>query len=148
MKYLKVLLILLIISGLAVIFSPSVSLSSEQKGEPMKKINENLTPEEERVMMQKETEAPFSGKYYNYSEEGVYTCKNCGASLFKSSAKFESGTGWPSFDDEIEGAVLRIPDPDGMRTEIVCARCGGHLGHVFLGQGFTEKDNQKSTDQE
>jgi peptide methionine sulfoxide reductase msrA/msrB len=99
-----------------------------------------LTPEEEKVIIHKGTEPPFSGKYYKYTEDGTYVCKRCGAPLFRSEDKFEAGCGWPSFDDEIPGAVKRIPDADGIRTEIVCANCGAHLGHVFSGEGFTDKD--------
>lgn len=101
-----------------------------------------LTPEEERVIVHKGTEAPFTGKYYNFTEKGTYTCKRCGAPLYKSEAKFDAGCGWPSFDEEIPGAVKRVPDADGVRTEIECANCGAHLGHVFLGEGFTPKDTR------
>jgi peptide methionine sulfoxide reductase msrA/msrB len=101
-----------------------------------------LTPEEERVIIKKGTEQPFSGKYYNYNEKGTYTCKHCNAELYKSSDKFDSHCGWPSFDDEVPGAVKRIPDADGNRTEIVCAKCEAHLGHVFIGEGFTNKNTR------
>ncbi len=99
-----------------------------------------LTKEEERVILHKGTEIPWTGKYVDLKDDGTYTCKRCGAALYKSSDKFDSHCGWPSFDDEIEGAVKRIPDADGMRTEIVCANCGAHLGHVFEGEGFTSKN--------
>ena len=101
-----------------------------------------LTPEEERVIIHKGTERPFTGKYEDFWDRGTYSCKQCGAALYTSDSKFDAGCGWPSFDDEIAGAVKRIPDPDGMRTEIVCANCGGHLGHVFLGEGFTPKNTR------
>jgi peptide methionine sulfoxide reductase msrA/msrB len=101
-----------------------------------------LTPEEERVIIHKGTEAPFTGEYYKYKEKGTYTCKQCGAALYHSEDKFDSGCGWPSFDDEIDGAVTRLTDADGRRTEIICSNCGGHLGHVFLGEGFTLKNTR------
>ena len=101
-----------------------------------------LTPEEERVILYKGTEIPFTGEYYDHHEDGTYLCKRCGAPLFTSDAKFDSGTGWPSFDDAIHGAIQQVPDSDGMRTEIVCHRCGAHLGHVFYGEGFTEKNTR------
>lgn len=101
-----------------------------------------LTPEEQKVILQKGTERPFTGKYDKHDEKGTYTCKQCGSALYHSDAKFDSGCGWPSFDDEIKGAVKRIPDADGRRTEIVCANCSGHLGHVFEGERFTAKNTR------
>jgi peptide methionine sulfoxide reductase msrA/msrB len=101
-----------------------------------------LTPEEERVILHKGTERPWTGEYLDNKEKGTYICKLCEAPLYRSEDKFDSHCGWPSFDDEIEGAVNRIPDPDGIRTEIVCTNCGGHLGHVFLGEGFTSKNTR------
>ena len=99
-----------------------------------------LTKEEKRVILEKGTEAPFTGKLTNHVAKGFYTCKQCDAKLYSSDSKFNSHCGWPSFDDELVGAVKRQPDADGRRVEIVCANCGGHLGHVFKGEGLTAKN--------
>ncbi len=101
-----------------------------------------LTPAEEWVILKKGTERPFSGKYEDHWLQGTYVCKQCNAALYRSESKFDAHCGWPSFDDEIDGAVTRVPDVDGRRTEIQCANCGAHLGHVFLGEGFNRKNTR------
>ncbi len=104
----------------------------------MKTSNYNpLSPEERRVLEVKGTERPFTGEYDDFYEEGVYVCRRCEAELYRSEDKFDAHCGWPAFDQEIPGAVKQLPDPDGMRIEVQCANCGGHLGHVFLGEGLT-----------
>lgn len=101
-----------------------------------------LTPEEERIIVRKGTEYPFTGEYNKWKEAGIFVCRRCEQPLYRTDDKFDSRCGWPSFDDEFPGAVKRIPDPDGRRTEIVCSNCDGHLGHVFLGERFTQKNTR------
>ncbi len=132
MKYFYTMSILLALAGGAF-----MATQNNQKN-----VYNKLTPEEQRVIINKGTEAPFTGKYVNNTAAGTYICKRCNAPLYQSSDKFASDCGWPSFDDEIKGAVKRVPDIDGMRTEIICVNCGAHLGHVFLGEHQTAKDTR------
>ena len=102
--------------------------------------NENynaLNAEERYVIEHKGTERPFTGEYDDFYEEGFYICRKCNAELYRAVDKFDAHCGWPAFDKEVEGAVTRLPDPDGRRIEVECANCSGHLGHVFMGEGFT-----------
>ena len=101
-----------------------------------------LTPEEERIIVYKGTEPPFSGEYYAFFKNGVYTCKRCNAVLFSSKDKFKCECGWPAFDDEIKKSIIKIPESDTGRTEICCKKCGAHLGHVFKGEHLTEKNTR------
>ena len=101
-----------------------------------------LSAEEKFVIETKGTEPPFSGRYDNFYETGTYLCRRCDAELFSSTDKFNAHCGWPAFDKEISGAVTKVPDPDGQRTEIICHKCQGHLGHVFNGEHFTETNTR------
>jgi peptide-methionine (R)-S-oxide reductase len=101
-----------------------------------------LTQFEQQVLLEKGTERAFSGEYTDTDDKGTYLCRRCNAELYKSEHKFHSGCGWPAFDDEIGGAVTRVPDADGLRIEIICTNCGGHLGHVFLGEQLTDKNTR------
>ena len=101
-----------------------------------------LNIDETHIIINKGTEAPFTGKYDSFFEKGNFSCKQCGNKLYESSTKFNSACGWPSFDDAIKGSVKEVPDADGRRIEIVCSNCGGHLGHVFRGENYTEKNTR------
>jgi methionine-R-sulfoxide reductase len=124
-------------------FSPVVYAQENSKIKSGKDMKYNeLTDFEKYVIIDKGTERPFTGIYYNNKEAGTYLCKRCNAPLYRSADKFDAHCGWPSFDDEIKGAVKRTMDADGRRTEITCAKCGAHLGHVFVGEGFTSKNTR------
>lgn len=102
----------------------------------------NLTPREKEIIENKGTESPFTGRYDNFYEIGTFICRKCNRPLFSSKAKFDAKCGWPAFDANFPNAVIRLPDPDGQRTEIQCANCKAHLGHVFEGERFTDKDTR------
>jgi methionine-R-sulfoxide reductase len=131
--------------GLILLLAITVMVSAQDKNKTKKdttmKYNE-LNDFEKSVIEGKATERPFTGMYYKTKDSGTYLCKKCNAPLYRSTDKFDSGCGWPSFDDEIKGAVKRTTDADGSRTEITCAKCGAHLGHVFTGEGFTPKNTR------
>jgi methionine-R-sulfoxide reductase len=131
--------------GILLILLMTLSVVGQEKNKQMKtgtmKFNE-LNEAEKYVIDNKGTERPYTGMYYKFDEKGTYLCKKCNAPLYRSSDKFDAHCGWPSFDDEIKGAVKRTLDADGRRTEITCANCGAHLGHVFIGEGLTSKNTR------
>ncbi len=135
--------LLLIFSAVLLFVSCSKSQTNQSKSKTKEAMNFNiLTRFEKNIIENKATERPFTGKYYTFDEKGTYLCKKCNAPLYKSTDKFDAKCGWPSFDDEIAGAIIKKTDADGQRTEIICANCGAHLGHVFLGEGFTDKNTR------
>jgi len=131
--------------GLIILLALAIVVNGQDKSKQVKdtkmKFNE-LTDFERSVIEGKGTERPFTGIYYQNNESGTYLCKKCNAPLYRSADKFDAHCGWPSFDDEIKGAVKRTTDADGRRTEITCAKCGAHLGHVFIGEGLTSKNTR------
>ncbi len=137
-RKMKRLVILIFFVFLSAVYAQD---KSKSKTEEKMKFNE-LTDFEKFVIVDKGTERPFTGIYYKNKEAGTYLCKRCNAPLYRSADKFDAHCGWPSFDDEIKGAVKRTLDADGHRTEITCAKCGAHLGHVFVGEGFTPKNTR------
>ncbi|MBL56433.1 MAG: methionine sulfoxide reductase [Flavobacteriales bacterium] len=140
MKNFKICLLIILLINMS---SCQAQTNSTKTIQEVKENNyRKLTDEEARVIIHKGTEYPFTGEYNTFKDQGVFHCKQCNTPLFSSKDKFNSGSGWPSFDDIIGNNVSEIPDSDGSRTEIVCATCGGHLGHVFRGEGFTDKNTR------
>lgn len=142
---------LVLVLSVCIAISASCQSQSKKEDQQQQKQQENkknmteyntLTPQEERVLVNKATDMPFTGEYYKKKDDGIYICRRCNNPLYTSKDKFESDCGWPSFEDEIKGAVKQVPDADGHRVEIICNNCGGHLGHVFTGEGFTDKDTR------
>ena len=141
-KTCNLFLLIFLSLSLAACGQSKTKVISEKQSNPNKMEWNKLTSEEANVIVNKGTEYPGTGTLLHNKEKGTYICKRCNAPLYRSEAKFESECGWPSFDDEIKDAIKRIPDADGMRTEIVCTNCGAHLGHVFLGERLTAKNTR------
>ena len=139
-KYYFIFVVFVVFLGCAVLIN--FAGASKEKNDTVrdKTVYKELTPQEKRVIVEKGTEPPFSGRFYNHFKNGTYTCEMCEKALFESSSKFSSNCGWPSFDEQIPGAVKWKIDADGVRTEIICSNCGGHLGHVFSGEQLTQKN--------
>jgi methionine-R-sulfoxide reductase len=133
---------LMIIAAVLIAAAAAADEPAKKKTEETPVSYNELNDIEKHVILNKGTERPGTGRFDDFFEQGTYTCRRCNAALYHASSKFHSGCGWPSFDDEIDGAVKRLTDRDGRRTEIICANCDGHLGHVFLGEGFTDKNTR------
>ncbi|MCF6333142.1 MAG: methionine-R-sulfoxide reductase [Draconibacterium sp.] len=138
----RTIILLLFIGTSFTLSAQEISQIKEKQMTEKKTEFNKLTEFEEYIIINKGTERPFTGEFNKNKEKGIYVCKQCNAPLYKSSDKFESNCGWPSFDDEIKGAVTKTMDADGHRTEITCSNCGGHLGHVFLGEKYTSKNTR------
>jgi len=131
--------------GIFILLILTLSINGQEKYNQKKATSmkyNDLNEVEKSVIEGKGTERPYTGMYYKFDEKGTYLCKKCNAPLYRSTDKFDAHCGWPSFDDEIKGAVKRTTDADGSRTEITCANCGAHLGHVFMGEGMTPKNTR------
>ncbi|KAL2652545.1 hypothetical protein R1flu_020673 [Riccia fluitans] len=130
--------------------SVGITMASSEAGGSIPKIEKSeeewrtiLSPEQFRILRQKGTEWAGTGKYNKFKEDGLYECAACSTPLYKSVTKFDSGCGWPAFYEGLPGAITETPDPDGRRIEITCTACGGHLGHVFKGEGFPTPTNER-----
>lgn len=143
MKKIKFIVMCLFLVSITTNCSGQKSSKKESKMQEENSLKLNkLTESEKYVIINKGTDRPFTGEYTDKFEKGTYICRQCDAPLYTSDSKFHSGCGWPSFDQEIPGAVTKVRDADGMRIEITCAKCKGHLGHVFYGEEFTDKNTR------
>lgn len=141
-KKMKKTIFMLIIGASGLLGACNAQTDTIQKKDTMNTKYNKLNAQEEAVILHKATDRPYTGDYYLKKDKGVYVCRQCNNPLYTSDDKFDSHCGWPSFDQEIKGSVKRVPDADGMRVEIICNNCQGHLGHVFEGEGFTDKDTR------